>query len=331
MKKKKIIKQLNIEFNALPVPDVLKKVQENSKIVVKQKLKRLSPERRAKLFSPMAFAKFGALALVVIALVVSPLFSVVGNVTNQPAYSNLTIVTVDINPSLELTIDEDDNIVNARAINSDGIGLLSGLTLAGQKFENAINNILDKATEQGYINANLHNAYANAVMFTVKNDNDNKAKNRHKQEMQNTLNSYLTTNNIDCNVVYEELEDEFEDEYERFKESLEFENQMSEAKYNYIRKILEQFPALRGHEHKLAEMPAIELYKLLNNYATYVIDKELLDDLFDGVVGNLDEQTVFPYGDYDTGTNDDTTDDGDNSDEEDNGTTIGDIIDGIFN
>lgn len=61
-------------------------------------------------------------------------------------------ITMDINPSMELSVDADEIVLEARGLNDDGIAVLAGLSLKGIPLEEAADLIVDRAAELDYFN-----------------------------------------------------------------------------------------------------------------------------------------------------------------------------------
>jgi len=61
-------------------------------------------------------------------------------------------VHVDINPSIELTVNMYDRIIGADALNEEGEALLSGNNLKNEKVDAGITRLLNSAVQQGYLN-----------------------------------------------------------------------------------------------------------------------------------------------------------------------------------
>lgn len=60
-------------------------------------------------------------------------------------------MTVDINPSIEFTLDKDNKIVSVTALNDDGAVLISGTAFAGKTAEEGAKLVVELATQQGYL------------------------------------------------------------------------------------------------------------------------------------------------------------------------------------
>ncbi len=77
-----------------------------------------------------------------------------GSVSAAEAY-----VTIDINPSIELIVNEKDIVVYANALNEDAEILLLDLSLVGLNVDDAMDLIIGKAIELGYIDVDAEETY----------------------------------------------------------------------------------------------------------------------------------------------------------------------------
>lgn len=60
-------------------------------------------------------------------------------------------VNIDVNPSIELTVDKKLDVLEAKALNNDAKKITKGLNTRGKDAYSVINDILDKCKEYGYI------------------------------------------------------------------------------------------------------------------------------------------------------------------------------------
>jgi len=98
---------------------------------------------KKKLFSICALALISVLCIVLAAC--NP------NDENQPSEA-VSFVSLDINPSIELTLDKNNKVVSVYGANEDGQVLLYGETsIVGTDIESAVNKITSLAIELGYI------------------------------------------------------------------------------------------------------------------------------------------------------------------------------------
>lgn len=82
----------------------------------------------------------------------------------REAYATVAYVNVDINPSIELGINKYNSVNDAKALNSDGADLLKNISLKGMDIKNAINSVISKAKDDGYMNNNGENNIKVAII-----------------------------------------------------------------------------------------------------------------------------------------------------------------------
>jgi hypothetical protein len=75
--------------------------------------------------------------------------------------SELEYVTIDINPSVDMVLDKNENVQTVTAMNADGEVLLYNLQLEGKKLEEAVDEIIDEALELGYIDPDTEGTTVN--------------------------------------------------------------------------------------------------------------------------------------------------------------------------
>lgn len=99
--------------------------------------KKAQPEkRRLKLLTALPIA---AVLVAAILLFVMPTVQAAG------------YYTIDINPSISVEVDKNDNVLHVYAENDEAEKLLAGTNLAGMPFENAFGVIVELAAKQGYL------------------------------------------------------------------------------------------------------------------------------------------------------------------------------------
>lgn len=97
------------------------------------------PSRRRRRWAPLAAAA---------CLLLAGILCATGwHIWQQPA----AFVGVDVNPSLELTVNAFDRVVKATAINEDGAAVLDALSLEGQSYEAAFNTLMDSEAMAPYL------------------------------------------------------------------------------------------------------------------------------------------------------------------------------------
>jgi Predicted membrane protein len=109
--------------------------------------------------------------------------------------NNLSIVQIDVNPSIEIKVTAKNEIVEVNALNEDAKIILTGMELRNTNLETTINALIGSMIKNGYIDE-----LANSILVSVENADDNAAT-RIKQDVLNDINSYFNQSSVDGSVV----------------------------------------------------------------------------------------------------------------------------------
>jgi hypothetical protein len=91
------------------------------------------------------------------------------NSVDASSFTNTTtFVTLDINPSIGLTLNNNDQVLEVYGINNDGINVIAGLNIKGQTFNNALSNLIQTANNKGYISS------TDAILIGIESNNESK-------------------------------------------------------------------------------------------------------------------------------------------------------------
>ena len=158
------------------------------------------------------------------------------------------LVSIDVNPSIELEVDADERIISARALNDDGKKVLSGMKLEGTDLNTGVNAIVGSMLKNGYIDE-----LRNSVLVSVSGDGsiDTAAlEAKLMQEVSSALDGAgaVVAQNLD------DIDDDTRELAERYG--------ISVGKAAFIEKIIELNPTLKVEE--LAPLSINELCLLAN-------------------------------------------------------------------
>lgn len=84
----------------------------------------------------------------------------------------LSRVTVDVNPSIELMVDEDKKVISCSALNDDGSIIIAGEAIVGKDVDEATQLIINLCTETGYIVKGEASVSKNEVTISVSGDSE---------------------------------------------------------------------------------------------------------------------------------------------------------------
>ena len=88
-------------------------------------------------------------------------------IVTRPATSVVAAtISLDINPSIEITLDEKDKVIEIFGKNEEGIDVVENLNVKGCQVKVALKTLIESLLEQGYLNDS-----ANSILVTVDNEN----------------------------------------------------------------------------------------------------------------------------------------------------------------
>lgn len=108
------------------------------------------------------------LSMAIIMLLSSLILVSCGNA--EPEEGTVTRMTVDINPSVEFMVDDEDRVVSVTALNDDGSILIAGESFIGKTPEEAVELMVSIAAETGYLVEGNIEASENTVKISVSGD-----------------------------------------------------------------------------------------------------------------------------------------------------------------
>ena len=114
-------------------------------------------------------------------------------------------VMIDVNPSIELLLDQNDKVISAEAKNSDGEKVLAEMDLAGSDVKVAVNAVIGAMVKQGYLSE-----LANSVLITVDSADGNRSL-RLRDALSEDARDYLQGSGLDCAILGQTLEPGGED------------------------------------------------------------------------------------------------------------------------
>lgn len=129
----------------------------------------------------------------------------------------VAVVTMDINPSLSLSLNKMGKVIKAEGINEDGKKLLEDNKLKGKSLENAIENISDLVIDNGYFsNENNH------ILVNVEGE--------IKEDVSKILTNEIKEKKIECKIIFQDLSDSSKENASKYG--------ISENKASYIEEVI---------------------------------------------------------------------------------------------
>lgn len=198
-------------------------------------------------------------------------------VTNPPIVEvGGAVIDIDVNPSVELTVDTAECISAVTAVNTDAALLLSRLDLTQQPLAEGVQALFGAMVAQGYVTDGN-----NPVLVTVQSEDANEA-NRLHALVNNAVDAAMAQHNLTASVANQTVT--------TFDEVAEFARQygISNGKAAFILKLAEQDPRLDAEaltDHAFAALAAIAQHE--NVPLGDLVDYDATDGLWEDIVNAL--------------------------------------------
>ncbi|MFK5884144.1 MAG: hypothetical protein QM489_07400 [Candidatus Izemoplasma sp.] len=189
MKNNDLYNKINQQLDG-DTPDILERIKSSNRFFVPVKQR---PRKTYSFGLRTAFASFAVIFVI--------LFTFVLTGENTDAIVASTI-TLDINPSIEITLDEFDNVINVRALNNDGNELIDrDLLYSEMTVDETIKLLINRAVYLGYISDEQ-----NAILISVNNNNETE-RTRVINHLELRIDIEIRNNNINPDIIRDNVID----------------------------------------------------------------------------------------------------------------------------
>ena len=190
-------------------------------------------------------------------------------------------IYLDINPSIHITTNKRDNVIDLVAINNDAIGIIEGIEYKGKDLDIVTEEIMNSIVDKSYFN----NDY-DVMLVSVYNKDSEKSKNQ-VDKLNRVIKNKLDANNAHPIILSQSLDksntvEEFAEEYG-----------VSIGKMTYIRNLIIQNPELKTEE--LVYLSLNELIKISQNTGIGPLVQEKTPTL----INDEDDDDENDYKDHD--------------------------------
>lgn len=199
-----------------------------------------------------------------------------------PVVAESAVIDIDVNPSVEITVDTAERISAVTAVNTDAALLLSRLDLTQQPLAEGVQTLFDAMVAQGYVTDGN-----NPVLVTVRS-NDTTEANRLHALVNNAVDAAMAQHSLTASVVNQTVT--------AFDEVAEFAQKhgISNGKAAFILKLAEQDPRLEAEkltDHAFSVLAAIAQHENipLGELVDYDAADGLWKDIIDALAAELTE------------------------------------------
>ena len=160
-----------------------------------------------------------------------------GGIFYQQAHAVASVVSLDVNPSIELKVSRSEKVLVCTPLNEDAKAILAdmggGADLKGAKLDVAVNAIVGSLVRNGYLNS-----ISSAIMISVE-DNDTARAEKLQRELTSTVDGVLQTSEAKASVLTQTLTQDAGLEQQARK------NSISTGKAALVNRVLALNPALK--------------------------------------------------------------------------------------
>ena len=160
-----------------------------------------------------------------------------GGIFYQQAHAVASVVSLDVNPSIELKVSKSEKVLVCTPLNEDAKAILAdmgdGADLKGAKLDVAVNAIVGSLVRNGYLNS-----ISSAIMISVE-DNDTARAEKLQRELTSTVDGALQTSEAKASVLTQTLTQD------AGLEQQARENSISTGKAALVNRVLALNPALK--------------------------------------------------------------------------------------
>lgn len=122
----------------------------------------------------------------------------------QLGHAVASIVCLDVNPSVELTVNRSETVLSATPTNEDAVIILDGMDLTGAKVDVAMNAIVGSLLKNGYVDE-----LANSILITVE-DRDAQRGARLQQELTTQADEILAGAQVNGAILSQTIQNSAE-------------------------------------------------------------------------------------------------------------------------
>ena len=203
MKNRELEDQIERAFTRA-VPDVLEAVlsdcdkQKGSVIPMTKKVQSENKVQTPRKNRPTWVKRFGGIAAAFVLLV----GCAVGYGSYHQSHAVDSVVSLDVNPSVEIQVNRKDEVLEVVPLNEDGRKVIGDMDFAGSDLDVTVNALIGSMLQNGYLSE-----LANSILISVENDDAQRGAQLQEQLTQE-INNLLQTNSFSGAVLSQTVSDD---------------------------------------------------------------------------------------------------------------------------
>lgn len=122
-----------------------------------------------------------------------------GGVWYQQANTVASVVSLDVNPSIQLNVNKNEKVLSAVPMNDDAAEILNGMELKGTQADVAMSAIIGSLLQHGYVSE-----LANSILITVEDDDAQRGE-KLQQELTQMADAALASAQVNASILSQVL------------------------------------------------------------------------------------------------------------------------------
>ena len=193
MNNREVEKKIKKAYSQITAPDIIDSILSDCET---QKGNVVMMEKKNK--TPL----FKGLALAAMVLVVA--VGIFGFSYYEMNYKAVSTIAFDVNPSIEMKVNEQDRILEVIPLNDDAATVIGDMDLKGSDLDVAVNALIGSMIRNGYLSD-----LANSILISVENNDPERAA-QLQQQLSDEISQLISTNNFDGAVLSQSITDDQE-------------------------------------------------------------------------------------------------------------------------
>ncbi len=144
--------------------------------------------------------KMGMAALIIAACFILVVIGGGIGIGHRQANSVASVIMLDVNPSIELKVNQEERVLEALPLNDDAQAILNGMDLKNTQLEVAVNAIMGSLLKNGYIDE-----LANSILLTVEDSDPDRAS-QLQSSLTQMINAVMESSTINGAILSQTVE-----------------------------------------------------------------------------------------------------------------------------
>ena len=244
----------------------------------------LEPAKKSKKRKVLLTVVPATLALV--AIVVGVSFAIPHGGSQNTDIAPKALVTVDVNPSIDFVIGEDDKVISVHANNDEGKMIIEGSAIVGSDFNSAVKLIIEAENDSGYLVSGNASFTSNTIKFSVSGELDADI-NEIQNEISNTISDVCKELKIDEKI--EKVKSYTKAELQKIVAEIDSTLEQAELNAMSYEELLKEIKDYQKEVVNLASVQLETLYNEAKNNKIEFADKEFTKSAINATEGLYQE------------------------------------------